>query len=514
MRLKAEREDSDRRYNEALTQLDGSLLQPPEMPHPPPPLDEFQITPLNENWTLIPAGGPDLGSGWRARLRSFVWRVVGPFFQRQEAFNSALVDHVNRNVPVHRGTREAVSSTIQTLREQLDGLAALQSSLIVYLQQLTPYVDTKDYEFSGLRRRDSEDNAFLLDVHRERTAQSFEELRERVEVYRERVELSIDELRDRAHGVDVTVSGFTGGLSGVSDELLKRWESMVARERRYDAKVSALTASHEELRTTIGVLQHATVTFKNQLERSPATLRPDAAAAGKTRGRQKAAGPGPPTASPDGYKYVGFEDQSRGSQDEIRAAVAEYLPYFDGASDVLDVGCGRGEFLDLLRGRGIASRGIDINAGMVELCRERGLDVERGDALSLVQDLPDASLGGLFAAQVVEHLQPDYLVRLLEAAHQKLRPSSRIVLETIDPSCWFAFFESYIRDITHVRPLHPDTLKYLLIANGFQRVETRFRAPYPERDKLQPVPVLDDSAGADAGHRMLDDMAETLNANA
>ena len=144
---------------------------------------------------------------------------------------------------------------------------------------------------------------------------------------------------------------------------------------------------------------------------------------------------------------------------------------------------------------------------MVEVCRARGLDVDEGDALGYLRALADGSLGGLFAAQVVEHLEPSYLMRVLDAAYHKLRPGSPIVLETINPACWFAFFESYIRDLTHVRPLHPDTLKYLLTASGFQRVEIRFRAPYPERDKLQPIALAADASPAAAA------AADTLNAN-
>jgi O-antigen chain-terminating methyltransferase len=174
---------------------------------------------------------------------------------------------------------------------------------------------------------------------------------------------------------------------------------------------------------------------------------------------------------------------------------------------VLDVGCGRGEFLELLRDRGVKAQGVDINPAMVEVCRGKGLQAETGDALGYLGRLPDRSLGGLFAAQVVEHLEPRYLMRLLDAAFDKLRPGAPIVLETINPACWFAFFESYIRDLTHVRPVHPDTLKYLLIATGFQRVEIRYRAPYPEADKLQ---VLTRASGAPTS---LDDMIETLNAN-
>ena len=89
--------------------------------------------------------------------------------------------------------------------------------------------------------------------------------------------------------------------------------------------------------------------------------------------------------------------------------------------------------------------------------------------LSYLLAQPDGSIGGLFAAQVVEHLEPDYLMRFLEAAYHKLRPGSKIVLETINAACWFAFFSSYIRDVTHVRPLHPDTLRYLVGPAAFRK---------------------------------------------
>jgi hypothetical protein len=140
---------------------------------------------------------------------------------------------------------------------------------------------------------------------------------------------------------------------------------------------------------------------------------------------------------------------------------------------------------------------------MVQVCRDKGLQADAGDALSVLHALPDGSLGGLFAAQVVEHLEPSYLAAFLDAAFDKLRPGAPIVLETINAASWFAFFESYIRDITHVRPLHPDTLKYLLVATGFHRVDVRYRVPYPEHEKLQSIPY----------NATLADSVETLNAN-
>lgn len=194
-----------------------------------------------------------------------------------------------------------------------------------------------------------------------------------------------------------------------------------------------------------------------------------------------------PADNVSGATYIGFEDQFRGSREEIRARLADYMPVFAGATDVLDVGCGRGELLDLFRASNIGARGIDINAAMVAACRERGLAADTADAVSYLESLPDNSLGGLIAIQVVEHLEPPVLVRFLETAFLKLRPGAPIVLETINAACWMAFFETYIRDLTHARPLHPDTLKFLVQAAGFSHADVRLRAPVTEKDRLPRV---------------------------
>ncbi len=191
--------------------------------------------------------------------------------------------------------------------------------------------------------------------------------------------------------------------------------------------------------------------------------------------------------SADSSLYLAFEDLFRGSEAEIRARQADYVPLFAGARDVLDVGCGRGEFLALLTEAAVSARGVDLNEEMVAACRAKGLRAEAGDAVNYLRGLPDESLGGLFAAQVVEHLPPPQLLAFIQEAARTLRPGARLVLETINPTCWVAFFESYIRDLTHAKPLHPDTLKYLVVANGFQSVEVRFRTAIPESDRLHRV---------------------------
>jgi SAM-dependent methyltransferase len=302
------------------------------------------------------------------------------------------------------------------------------------------------------------------------------------------------------HASAQTVAWVRDTVQFALEELRRHQQALAAWERRTNAAVAALSGTHEELRASIGVLQQATHTLKREVMRLSEAGIPASAAPTAVRESSRDGGP---RASLDGHKYVGFEDHFRGSQDDIRGRVAEYLPIFRGVQNVVDLGCGRGEFLALLRENGIDGRGVDINEAMVEVCRSQGFDVTRTDALSYLEAQPDGSIGGLFAAQVVEHLEPQYLNALLDVAFGKLRPGAPIVLETINPACWFAFFESYIRDITHVRPLHPDTLKFLLIASGFQHVDIRYRSPYPEHEKLQPI----------GPNGSLGDVVETLNAN-
>jgi 2-polyprenyl-3-methyl-5-hydroxy-6-metoxy-1,4-benzoquinol methylase len=209
-------------------------------------------------------------------------------------------------------------------------------------------------------------------------------------------------------------------------------------------------------------------------------------------------GAAPGSADLGSVAYLGFEDRFRGSPETIRARLEPYVPLFASAQDVVDLGCGRGELLELLRDHGVSARGIDANGAMVEECRGRGLAVEQADAVTFLEAQSDAALGGLVAIQVVEHLEPAYLVRMLALAHQKLRPGAPLVLETINPACWMAFFEAYIRDLTHVRPLHPDTLRYLVQASGFVSVNVEYRQAVTEADRLDRVvtPAHADAATA------------------
>jgi O-antigen chain-terminating methyltransferase len=300
----------------------------------------------------------------------------------------------------------------------------------------------------------------------------------------------------------------TAAVQGLSDEFLKHVESLTARVQRYDGRIEALGAA-----TSI-VQQQATM-LKRELDRVAAATGPAAApsasvpaAAQPLAGTSTLAG----DASRESWKYPAFEAAFRGSEDDVRARLGTYLPLFSDASDVLDIGCGRGEFLELLREAGVSARGLDLNLEMVEMCRARGLEVTHGDALTHLRALPDESLGGLFAAQVVEHLPPDYLLAFLNEAQRVLRPGAPIALETINVACWYAFFQSYIRDITHSRPLHPETLQYLVTASGFTAAEIQFRVPVPQAERLRRSPALVQEAEGEDKEALLE-LADVIDKN-
>ncbi len=406
-RLQKERAEADRAYNDALTALDRAIRALPSIPPPPPGPDADALADLARlaDTAPEPPDAPGGLAGWITRL---AWSAAQPALEQQRTINQTLHAHLSEMATRQQATAATLDATLRLLRDELEALRGFQTRLVVWAQQITPYVDTKDRESNGLLRRVNENPVRLLE-------------------------------------------------------------------------------------RTIGLLQQRQQAMKRELEElvaGPPTPPASTDVKVPTASAASAHGAG----RLDAYKYVGFEEAFRGSEEEIASRLEGYSDRFGGASDVLDVGCGRGEFLALLRERGITARGLDANPEMVAACRERGLEVSEGDAVGYLQGLPDGTLGGLIATQVVEHFPSDYLLRFLELAYHKLRPGSTIILETLNVDSWSAFFGPYLRDITHARPLPPETLRFLLEASGFQRAELVFSSPADDEAKLTPVDIVEPSS--------------------
>jgi len=197
------------------------------------------------------------------------------------------------------------------------------------------------------------------------------------------------------------------------------------------------------------------------------------------------------------HSYFLFENRHRGSLEEIKKRQEIYLPIFEertatspstvgtAPSVVLDIGCGRGEFLELLRERGIPAKGIDLNEDMVHVCRERGLDVEQTNALVYLEGQPDESLAGVISCQVIEHLPTTEMIELLKLCYQKLEKGGRAVFETVNPLSLLVSATNFYLDLSHIRQVHPMALQFLAEAIGFINAEIKFLAPYPDELKLQ-----------------------------
>lgn len=201
--------------------------------------------------------------------------------------------------------------------------------------------------------------------------------------------------------------------------------------------------------------------------------------------------------------YLALERRFRGTEEEIAERISRYLPWLEGRGEALDLGCGRGEALELFTRHGIPARGVDSSASMVEECRRKGLEAEVEDLFQALVVTPAGTLGAVVSFHVIEHLPAESLDRLVRLAWGALQPGGVLILETPNPLSVVVAARNFWLDPTHRRPVHPESLKLSYEQAGFDPVERLDLRPFPERERL---PELDiEALPADArevGHRL------------
>jgi 2-polyprenyl-3-methyl-5-hydroxy-6-metoxy-1,4-benzoquinol methylase len=188
--------------------------------------------------------------------------------------------------------------------------------------------------------------------------------------------------------------------------------------------------------------------------------------------------------------YAALEDEFRGSRSEIKERLSFYLPKLTEAGigseamPVLDVGCGRGEWLELLREQQMTASGIDLNRVLLAICEERGLPAIEAEAVAYLRSLPEASLGAVTAFHLIEHLTLPQLLNLLDAIWRVLKPGGMAIFETPNPNNMFVSSRYFYLDPTHRHPVPPLLGRFLAEARGFERVEILELHPWPDEHRV------------------------------
>jgi O-antigen chain-terminating methyltransferase len=195
---------------------------------------------------------------------------------------------------------------------------------------------------------------------------------------------------------------------------------------------------------------------------------------------------------PIDYSYLMLENRYRGSEQAIRERLSYYPAFFKGVvAPVLEIGAGRGELQQLLQAAKVPSYAIEMDPAMVQACQDKGLRVLSGDGLTHLEQLEDSSLGGLIAIQVIEHLTQEQLKSLVTLCLKKVKSGGKVIFETINTESMVALARNYFRDPTHIFPLHPETMRFMLELMGLKVVAVNKLSAYSPEATLQEIEVAE-----------------------
>lgn len=310
-----------------------------------------------------------------------------------------------------------------------------------------------------------------------------------LQVHEVRAELTrrSDEARGAFEQIDGRVRALQAAVQtlGALQDSVSVVASLEAQIKQMDSRLESLVGADEAIENRIGLLEHRVVAHGAVIEQS----------------RRKSDARNDATRALDPL-YVAFEAAFRGPEHVIRERLAPYIELICGSGagtserPILDIGCGGGEWLQLLKDRGLVADGIDMNRLFVELCRGRGLSVELADALEALAQLPENSRGAITALHVAEHLPFRQLIDLIDESRRVLAPGGLVILETPNPENLHVGSHTFYLDPTHRNPLPPEMLRWIVSARGF--MDVRIERLTTARDL--PVPARADEAapGAEA----------------
>jgi len=349
----------------------------------------------------------------------------------------ALDWHVREQVEFNRNVMSCVEATLEALNETKRAMAAISSAISTIAPVAAEMKDMRSHWIQW--RTEWEHKLFINETQFLRSVADLQG------AFQHRATLMEANFRDiaRSQHADYLVA-----LDRSILETQKRfWEEVAKVRREYERVI------HEELRIVRQRVGH--------LPPAPVAAAPL------------------PLEAPR-FDYGRFTERFRGTEEYVRKNIQFYLPRFKDCGPVLDIGCGRGEFLEMMRDAGVAARGIDLSEESVARCRQKGLAAEQADLFAYLRDQPDRSLGGIFCAQVIEHLPPASLPDLIRLASDKLSTDGLLAIETPNPECLAIFASHFYLDPTHSRPVPHPLVAFYLEESGLGQIQVQRLSPAVE----------------------------------
>ncbi len=379
-------------------------------------------------------GGPVnwLVQGWKRLVaRTLDWHV-----REQVEFNRKVVDCLDAAIEALNQNNRALAALAgeRKLREEIEALKDIRSHWA-------------EWRFEWERKLAENEVQFLRSVADLQGG------------FQHRVTLMDANYRDALRAQHAE---FHAALDRYGIDIQKRlWDDLERIRLEYEQII------HAELRT---------VRRRAEIRESLAAPQPDRAPGAGLGVPQGASGAPAPLL----FDYGKFAEKFRGPEEYVKQGQRLYLPHFAGRSNVLDIGCGRGEFLEMMREAGVPARGIDLSEEAVATCRSKGLEAETADLFEYLDGLPEGSLDGIFCSQVVEHLPSGRLPEMIKLCASRLQREGAIAIETPNPECLAIFSTHFYLDPTHTRPIPPPLLAFYMEEFGIGRLEIKRLSPAAE----------------------------------
>ncbi len=402
---------------------------------------------------------PGLKNNLVQKWKRFVARILDWHVREQVEFNRAQMNCVQASMEAlndHNRALEAVAVAISdcqaAIRDLSDRLSDLPNALDTAVAQTNQRFAAMESRVEPLRDRAAE----LADI-----AKHWHEWRKEWER-----NLAINETQFLRSVADLQ-SGFShrstmmeANFRDIAKAQHADFEGALARSAAEVQK--RLWDDLDRIRTEYETIIHSELRSVRQKAFAAATLPPVAA---------------PAKAEEHPYDFLRFAERYRGPEQYVRQNFENYLDYFAGKTRVIDLGCGRGEMLELLREKGIPARGVDGDTESVAICHSKGLTAEVADLYSWLENSADEAHEVLFCSQVIEHLPPLELPRFVRLCAAKLERGGVLILETPNPECLAIFATHFYLDPTHHRPVPPILAAFHMEEAGLGRIEVKRLAP-------------------------------------